>query len=297
MNPVRKIFSALQAVADHPLNRQNKLKAVWRYGFIQIAARMVPGEICVEFPNKTHLLVSPQMKGAAHYIAPRLSEFEEMAFVMHFLRPEDMFADVGANVGAFTVMAAGAIGARATAFEASPDTSEMLSRNVQLNGLQDRVKVIHAAAGRTAGTVRFSVGLGTENRVDAKREGGNSVTVKMTTLDQEMGSEPPTLLKVDVEGFEVEVFAGAANILKDPQLQAMIVEHNGAGADYGFDEDALHREIRGLGFVPCNYQPFERRLFRVEENARGNIIYTRNLDAANERLRSAPPFSLDDLKV
>jgi FkbM family methyltransferase len=297
MNPVTKIISALQAVADHPLNRQNKFKAVWRYGFIQIAARLVPGEICVEFPNKTRLLVSPQMKGAAHYITPRLFEFEEMAFVMHFLRPEEMFADVGANIGAFTILAAGAAGARATAFEASPETSEMLSRNVRLNGLQDRVKVVQAAAGRTTGVVQFSVGLGTENRVDAKREGGNSATVKMTTLDQEMGSDPPTLLKVDVEGFEAEVFAGAANILKNSKLQAMIVEHNGAGADYGFDEDRLHREIRGLGFVPCNYQPFERRLFRVGENARGNIIYARNIDAANERLRSAPQFSLDDFMV
>jgi FkbM family methyltransferase len=297
MNPVTKVISALKAVADHPLNRQSKLKAVLGYGFVQIACRLVPGEVCVEFPNQTHLLVSPRMKGAAHFIAPRLFEFMEMAFVMHFLRPKELFADVGANIGAFTILAAGAVGARVTAFEASPDTLEMLARNVQLNGLQDRVKVIPAAVGRSPGTARFSVGLGAENRVETGKEGGNSVTVKVTTLDEEFHVDPPILLKVDVEGFEVEVFAGAANLLKDSRLQAMIVEHNDSGAHYRLDEAALHREIREHGFIPCQYQPFDRRLLQAEEDTRGNIIYTRNLESANERVRSAPPFSLNGLKV
>jgi tRNA G37 N-methylase Trm5 len=60
------------------------------------------------------------MKGAVHYIAPRLGEFEEMAFVMHFLRSGELFVDVRANVGAFTVLAAGVAGAEVRAFEPNP---------------------------------------------------------------------------------------------------------------------------------------------------------------------------------
>ena len=81
------------------------------------------------------------MKGAAHYITPRLCEFEEMAFVMHFLRPGELFVDVGANVGAFTVLAAGVAGAAVRAFEPNPGTFEMLERNVRLNGLQEAGKL------------------------------------------------------------------------------------------------------------------------------------------------------------
>lgn len=297
MNPMTKVISALRAVAKHPVNRQHKLKAAWQYGFIQVAARLVPGEVCVEFPNHTHLLVPPHMKGAAHYIAPRLCEFEEMAFVMHFLRPGEMFVDVGANIGAFTVLAAGAVGARVMAFEASPDTLKILARNVRLNGLEDRVKVVHAAVGQSKSMVSFSVGLGTENRVDMKKGDGASIPVKMTTLDEELASDPPDLIKVDVEGFETQVVAGGVGTLKHPRLQAIIMERNGSGLHYGFDEDALHREIRGQGFVPGHYEPFGRRLFQIDESARGNIIYTRNLNAANERLRDAPPFHLDNLTV
>lgn len=296
MNPISKVVGALRAAANHPVNRHRKLKAVLEYGFVQVATRLVPGEICVEFPNHTRLLVSPQMKGAAHYITPRLCEFEDMSFVMHFLRAGELFVDVGANIGAFTVMAAGVAGARVLAFEASPDTFEMLARNIRLNGFDDRVKAVHAAAGRSEGTTQFSIGLGTENYVTNGAAAGNSVTVKMTTLDKELAGNPPDLLKVDVEGFETEVFAGATSTLRNPKLKAIIVERDNLGARYGFDEEPLHREIRQCGFTGCNYDPFKRRLFEVGEDVR-NIIYVRNAATAGEILKTAKPYTLGDLSV
>jgi FkbM family methyltransferase len=296
MNPITKITGALRAAVNHPVNRHRKFKAALEYGFIQIATRLVPGDVCVEFPNHTRLLVSPHMKGAAHYITPRLCEFEEMSFVMHFLQPDDLFADVGANIGAFTILAAGVAMARVVAFEASPDTYAMLLSNIRLNDFQNRIKAIHAAAGRTEGTAQFSVGLGTENGVATDATAGNSVSVRMTTLDKELDGNPPDLLKVDVEGFETEVFAGAAKTLRNPKLKAIIIERNNLGARYGFDEEPLHREIRKCGFIGCNYEPFNRRLLQVGDGAPANIIYVRNLPAANERLRNAPPFTLGDLR-
>lgn len=296
MNPITKVVGALRDTANHPVNRHRKFKAVLEYGFVQIATRLVPGEICVEFPNNTRLLISPHMKGAAHYITPRLCEFEDMSFVMHFLRPGDLFVDVGANVGAFTVMAAGVAAARVMAFEASPDTYEMLARNIRLNGFDEHVKAIHAAAGRNEGTAKFSIGLGTENYVTNGTTTNRTITVKMTTLDKELAGDPPDLLKIDVEGFETEVFAGAAKTLRDPNLKAIIVEHDNLGARYGFDEELLHREIRQCGFTGCNYEPFTRRLFEVGEDAR-NIIYIRNVAEASKLLSTAKPYTLDRLSV
>ncbi|MFZ0828499.1 MAG: FkbM family methyltransferase [Verrucomicrobiia bacterium] len=297
MNPITKILGALRDTANHPINRHRRFKAVLEYGFIQVAARLVPGDICVEFPNRTRLLVSPRMKGAAHYITPRLCEFEEMAFVMHFLRPGDMLADVGANVGAFTIMAAGVAGARVVAFEASPDTFAMLARNIRLNDLQDRVRAIHAAAGRGEGQAFFSIGLGTENHIATGMAEGSLVTVKVTTLDKELAASPPNLLKVDVEGFETEVFAGATNTLRQSGLRAILVERNNLGLRYGFDENLLHREIQSCGFVPCQYEPFTRRLIPIGEQAQNNIIYARDIAAANECLRTAPAFTLGNFSL
>ena len=297
VNPISKIVGALSAVAHHPVNRRRSFKAVIEYGFIQVAARLVPGDVCVEFPNQLRLLICPQMKGAAHYITPRLCEFEEMAFVMHFLRPNDVFVDVGANIGAFTVMAAGVAGSQVVAFEASPDTYQMLARNIRLNGFGERVRAIQAAAGRAEGTAQFSQGLGTENHIASAGGGELSTAVRMTTLDIELAGIAPRLLKVDVEGFETEVFAGAFAVLRNPALQCIIVERNEMGSRYGFDEERLHQEIRACGFVPCEYHPFDRELKPISDTACRNIIYTRDLNAANVVLRAAPAFTLGDLSV
>jgi len=297
MNPITKIVGALREIRNHPLNRNRQNRAVFEYGFIQLAARLVPGEICVEFPNRTRLLIPPHMKGAAHYIAPRLCEFEEMAFTMHFLRPEDKFADVGANLGTFTVLAAGVAGSRVQAFEPNPETFAALTRNVRLNGLGERVKLVNAAVGRAVGSIQMSTGLGTENHVASAAESAGSIPVQTTTLDIELADDPADFIKIDVEGFETEAFAGGGRTLQNQKLQAMIVERNDSGNRYGFDEAALHQEIRRHGFQPCHYDPFTRQLKPAGDRLGGNIIYIRNLEAASARLKNAPPFHLDDLHV
>jgi FkbM family methyltransferase len=297
MNPITKIVKTLNFVANHPLNRNRKFQAVAEYGFIQAAARLVPGEICLEFPNRTWVLVSPKMKGAAHFITPRLCEFNDMSFVMHFLRRDEMFADVGANIGVFTILAAGVAGAKAISFEPSPETFEMLTRNIRLNGFQDRVRPVNAVVGRNAGTVQFSAGLGTENHIVAATEKENSVTVPMTTLDNDLAASQVVLLKIDVEGFETEVFGGAEKTLQNPALQAIIIERNGSGNRYGYDEEKLHSRIRDHGFSPCGYEPFTRQARPLDNGDGGNIIYLRDLRAANERLCTAPTFELGDFKV
>jgi hypothetical protein len=119
----------------------------------------------------------------------------------------------------------------------------------------------------------------------------------MTTLDHELAACPAVLLKVDVEGFETEVFGGAEKTLQNKTLQAIIVERNGSGNRYGYDEEKLHTQIRNCGFSPCIYEPLARRMRPLGNEVCGNIIYIRNLPAANERLRTAPAFELGALKV
>lgn len=95
---------------------------------------------------------------------------------------------------------------------------------------------------------------------------------------------------MDVEGFETEVFAGAAKLLAEPALEAMIVERGGNGERYGYDEGALHERIRAAGFVPCVYSALTRELARTSAEAVGNVIYVRRLEEVQKRVSQAPPF-------
>ena len=297
MNIAKKIFVTLRGVANHPLNRTAKLRAIRKFCVAQVAARLVPGDICVPFPNQTQLLISPRMKGAAHFISPGLCEYEEMVFVMHFLRPGDLFVDVGANAGAYMLLASGVAGASSIAVEPSPATFGYLKRNIQLNDLTSRVTPVRAALGRSEGKLRLTENLGTENFVRPDGQDGPSIEVPVTTLDELLRESNPVLIKVDVEGFETEVFAGAEQTFSRTSLQVMIVERAGNASRYGFDEAALHRKIRERGFTPFAYEPATHSLVSLQPEAEGNIIYIKNLETVTQRLRDVQPISFGKAKI
>src|SRR5437868_4075814 len=111
------IINTLNFITRHPLNEQRKLKAIGRWLTWQVGSRLVPGPVAVNFVNDTMLLVSPGMTGATGNVYAGLHEFQDMAFVLHLLRQGDCFIDVGANIGSYTVLAGGGIGARCIAIE------------------------------------------------------------------------------------------------------------------------------------------------------------------------------------
>ena len=70
----------------------------------------------------------------------------------------------------------------------------------------------------------------------------------MTTLDEALGAECPSVVKIDVEGFETEVLRGAPNTLANSKLRCVVMELNGSGVRYDFDETALRDEMLDHGF-------------------------------------------------
>ena len=98
-------------IAGHPLTRDRKLRAFSRLLRWQVESRL-RHEVIVPWVEGTRLAARRGMAGATGNIYCGLHEFEDMAFVLHFLRPGDFFADVGANIGSYTVLASGVCKAR-----------------------------------------------------------------------------------------------------------------------------------------------------------------------------------------
>src|SRR5437868_5193159 len=118
------------------------------------------------------------MTGATGNLYCGLHEYSDMSFVLHLLRKEDAFADIGANIGSYTVLASGHVGARSFAFEPVASTFENLLKNVSLNNISDRVRSYNIALGAKAGTVDFTTGLDTVNHVvQDNQESSTKVTL------------------------------------------------------------------------------------------------------------------------
>ena len=85
---------------------------------------------------------------------------------------------------------------------------------------------------------------------------------------------------------------GALNLLQQDSLKAIIIELNGSGNRYNFDESLIHVKLTELGFKPYQYDPFNRRLLEVKSYGSFNTIYLRDIAFIIERIKSAKAFNI-----
>ena len=109
-------LQTIKFIINHPLNRGHKLTSILRYVKWQIGSRLVPGAVVFEWINGSKFIVRNGATGLTGNIYTGLHEFSDMGFLLHVLRPADLFVDIGANVGSYTILACSAIGARGIAF-------------------------------------------------------------------------------------------------------------------------------------------------------------------------------------
>ena len=257
-------------------------------------------QVATQFVNSAQLFATPGMAGATGNVYVGLHEFADMSFVLHFLRPNDLFVDVGANIGSYTILASAAVGANCISFEPNPEAWEWLCKNVKLNHVASLVDVRQQAVSSAAGMLDLTADEGPTNHIlSAMRTSSirRSCKVQATTLDLALESQCPIMLKIDVEGFETEVISGAHRILQKTDLRCVLMELAGYGKRYGFDEHVLRQRMADFDFECYRYDPFTRclHLKSLEENKNEeteNTLFVRDVEFVRTRVESAPAFTV-----
>lgn len=285
------LASTLKFITGHPLNRGHRLKSIIRFAKWQLGSRLVSGAVACDWVNGARFLVRHGETGLTGNVYTGLHEFSDMGFLLHFLRSEDLFIDVGANVGSYTILACAAIGAHGFAFEPIPDTCRRLVDNLRLNHLDERVVTLNQGVGAEPATLHFTRDMDCVNHaLAAGEEHANAIDVEVTTLDRALHNKSPALMKIDVEGYETPVLDGARETLQNPSLQAVIMELNGSGERYGFSEHRILQTMADCGFQAYTYDPLTRTLTDLggKNLTEGNTLFIRDLAFVKRRLRDAP---------
>ena len=292
--------STLRFIAAHPLNRHRKAQAVLQYLKWQIGSRLVPGQVVCDWVGGARLLARTGETGVTGNIYCGLHEFADMAYVLHATAPGDLFVDIGANVGAYTILACAARGARGYCFEPVPATYRRLLDNIRLNALGERVTALNIGLADRPGQLSFTADEDTTNHVvTATDSHDNVINVEVGTLDDVLRGASPALMKIDVEGFELPVIRGAHATLSNSALHSVVMELNGSGRRYGFDEAEIVSLMHGYGFRAHSYEPFERRLIPRADAApaTANILFVRNVHHVAGRIAAAPRFAIGGTQI
>ncbi len=151
-----------------------------------------------------------------------------LCFLQSNLKKGDCFIDVGANIGLMSIFASKCVGneGQVVAFEAHPKTAELLKENIELNQLMN-IQVCQYALGSEEGKTKiydnWQINRGGASLI-VKTEDSVAFDIEIHRLDSVLSTHfHPKMIKIDVEGFELEVLKGACETIKK-FLPILIVE-------------------------------------------------------------------------
>jgi FkbM family methyltransferase len=157
----------------------------------------------IEFPSGEDHIARVISQTGGFYEADMLADIRSRLIFPRYA------VDVGAHVGNHTIYFAGVLGIDTISFEPNPLNCSLLSANIAANGLTDHCRVRNVAVGGSHGKcVSLPGGAGNSGTSRVNRSEDGSIAI--VTLDEELADVPRVdLLKIDVEGWELEVLAGA----------------------------------------------------------------------------------------
>ena len=118
--------------------------------------------------------------------------------------------------------------------------------------------------------------------------------IRVIPLDQLDAQLPIRILKMDVEGFEYQALQGAKRWLSNPELNVIILELNASGTTFGTSDSTLVRLLEDYGFYPYRYDPFLRKVTRLQGHNKSqfNTIFIRDLLQVENRVTTAAAVTI-----
>jgi FkbM family methyltransferase len=199
--------------------------------------------------------------------------------LVRLLEPGSTFVDAGANIGYMSVLAARIVKSTGNviSFEPNPDIIPILQQNVILSAedpLNAQIHVVEAALGSSLGEAMlfapedYLANDGIAYISSSNHSDKPIGVVPIRTLDAEMADQKITLLKVDVEGHEIEVLRGAESMLRTHQVETIIFE------DHSIHESPIPNYLAQFGYrlFSLRYSLFNLHIDIYDEQKRGSQL-------------------------
>ncbi len=238
------------------------------------------------------------MTGATGNIYVGLMEYEDMSFLLHYLQKDDLFFDIGSNVGVYTVLASKVIGTKTVSIEPLPNTYEKLVDNIQINRLNNVISKNIGLSDKKS-KLYFTTDKDTMNSVAISTD-TNTKEIDVDTLDNLSRIYGiPKAIKIDVEGYETNVLNGAGDVLSSDNLEVIILELNGSGEKFGYSDDDIYNKLVKIGFKSFTYNPFNRKIIKLDKYGTHNTIFIRDklLDRIKLQIEKSNKFCVHGMQI
>ncbi len=249
------LLSQLTTVLSHPNNKSKELYTIFLLAWWKMNQLIFKIPAVVSLVDGVQLICYPQSSYGSFVVYSKMPEYFEMMFFHSIISDDDTVFDVGANIGALTVLAAHKCPkGKVYAFEPTPQLLKYLHQNIRLNDFAKRVEVYQQAVSDSVGNCSFSISSQSEvNHLDWQQDRTEkSITVPAITIDsfcKKMGIAQINILKIDVEGAEPLVFSGAKKMLSSGSVDICMFEMNKNITHFGSSSKQLLQLISKKYFI------------------------------------------------
>ena len=287
------LFKTIKAIISHPLTKDKKVQTVIKFFYWQMLSKLFKKNKIIKYGSTSKLIIKDGYTAATGCYYCGIIEFEIMGFILHFLIKDDLFIDVGANVGTFILLASGEKKAESIGFEPDLSAFKYLNENIELNRLNN-VKTHNIGVSSELRTLKFTTGKGAMNHVSVD-ENEKCVNSQFDSIDNKCEINKPTIIKIDVEGYEKEVVLGMHATMKNKNLKAVIIECNTQNEKYDYSFSEIEAILLENGFDKYDYNPIKRELIELEVSNSLNVIFIRDFDFVEKRVKSSPKVKFNNV--
>jgi len=192
--------------------------------------------------------MSRRRLGQYDFVDDLRSERDLIRRIISVTEPEDVFYDIGANIGIYSCLVGNQLDSgRVVAFEPTADAFSVLGRNIERNNIN--AELFNVALSNENGTTRMSIKGQTGHQFAEQDHGHEIETRRADDLVAESAINLPDICKIDIEGAEYLALDGFRDTLSNSECRHIFCEiHTEKVESIGGSAEEVEDLLKGLGF-------------------------------------------------
>ena len=284
------MLSSYNFLITAPFNKKYPIRALTRFLVWKLIRLFKLQNLKVKFWNNRYLYINHDSFQSMWLMYNYIVDWEEFLFIHYYLRKNSIVFDIGANMGFYTIWMSRSIGelGQIHSFEPDANNFDRLSQNISINQFKGQFILNNDAVSKKNGIMKMTIGFDGENHLVDSNFSGNSSTINVVCLDEYCKQKSISLIdfiKIDVEGFELDVLKGAVNLLNQKNIEVIQLEVNRALINSGTTQKELISFVEDIGYTFCTYDFITNRIIPIVVNdERENYFITNKLNHINKIL-------------
>jgi FkbM family methyltransferase len=284
------MLSSFKFLFAAPFNKEFPVRALLRFFAWKFIRLFKLKNLKVKFWKNRYFYINNDSFQSMWLMYNYIVDWEEFLFIHYYLIKNSIVFDIGANMGFYTVWMSRSIGELGEIHSFEPDTKnfERLSQNILINHFNGQFIPNNDAVSKINGKMKMTNGFDGENHLVDSSYFGSSSLINVVCLDdycKQRNINRIDFIKIDVEGFELDVLKGGINLLTKKNIDVIQLELNRALINSGTTQQEIISFVEQIGYTFCIYDFKNNKLLPfVVNDKRENYFITNSLANVNKIL-------------